>query len=97
MIGGGGLKALLSSGGGKGLYAGVWGNLAGESAAVSLNDQLQQQQQVALYMSSSSSSKLCRIHQPTATAKHSWPQQVSAKPGTVASCSAPGLLVNFKL
>jgi solute carrier family 25 S-adenosylmethionine transporter 26 len=33
MIGGGGIKALLSSGGGKGLYAGVWGNLAGETAA----------------------------------------------------------------
>lgn len=30
MIGGGGFKALLSAGGGKGLYAGVWGNLAGE-------------------------------------------------------------------
>lgn len=30
MIGGGGFKALMSSGGGKGLYAGVWGNLAGE-------------------------------------------------------------------
>ena len=29
MIGGGGLKALLDSGGGKGLYAGIWGNLAG--------------------------------------------------------------------
>lgn len=29
MIGGGGFKALLQSGGGKGLYAGVWGNLAG--------------------------------------------------------------------
>ncbi|KAF8060543.1 SAMC1 [Scenedesmus sp. PABB004] len=29
MIGGGGIKALLSSGGGRGLYAGVWGNLAG--------------------------------------------------------------------
>jgi hypothetical protein len=29
MIGGGGLRALLSAGGGKGLYAGVWGNLAG--------------------------------------------------------------------
>lgn len=29
MIGGGGFKALMSSGGGKGLYAGVWGNLAG--------------------------------------------------------------------
>jgi hypothetical protein len=29
MIGGGGFKALLESGGGKGLYAGVWGNLAG--------------------------------------------------------------------
>lgn len=31
MIGGGGFKALMSSGGGKGLYAGVWGNLAGET------------------------------------------------------------------
>jgi hypothetical protein len=29
MIGGGGFKALMSAGGGKGLYAGVWGNLAG--------------------------------------------------------------------
>lgn len=29
MIGGGGLKALLQAGGGKALYAGVWGNLAG--------------------------------------------------------------------
>jgi hypothetical protein len=29
MIGGGGFKALLAAGGGKGLYAGVWGNLAG--------------------------------------------------------------------
>lgn len=29
MIGGGGLQALLSQGGGKSLYAGVWGNLAG--------------------------------------------------------------------
>lgn len=29
MIGGGGFKALMSTGGGKGLYAGVWGNLAG--------------------------------------------------------------------
>ena len=29
MIGGGGLKALLDSGGGRGLYAGIWGNLAG--------------------------------------------------------------------
>jgi solute carrier family 25 S-adenosylmethionine transporter 26 len=29
MIGGGGLMALLASGGGKALYAGVWGNLAG--------------------------------------------------------------------
>lgn len=29
MIGGGGMKALLQSGGGKGLYAGVWGNLVG--------------------------------------------------------------------
>jgi hypothetical protein len=29
MIGGGGFKALIESGGGKGLYAGVWGNLAG--------------------------------------------------------------------
>jgi hypothetical protein len=29
MIGGGGLQALLSSGGGKALYAGVWGNLVG--------------------------------------------------------------------
>lgn len=34
MIGGGGLKALLSSGGGKGLYAGVWGNLAGARVRV---------------------------------------------------------------
>ncbi|GIL81674.1 hypothetical protein Vretimale_1310 [Volvox reticuliferus] len=33
MIGGGGLKALLQSGGGKGLYAGVWGNLAGVAPA----------------------------------------------------------------
>ncbi|GFR47022.1 hypothetical protein Agub_g8707, partial [Astrephomene gubernaculifera] len=33
MIGGGGLKALLASGGGKGLYAGVWGNLAGVAPA----------------------------------------------------------------
>lgn len=29
MIGGGGLQALLQAGGGKGLYAGVWGNLVG--------------------------------------------------------------------
>jgi solute carrier family 25 (mitochondrial S-adenosylmethionine transporter), member 26 len=29
MIGGGGFKALMQSGGGKGLYAGVWGNLVG--------------------------------------------------------------------
>jgi len=29
MIGGGGFKALIESGGGRGLYAGVWGNLAG--------------------------------------------------------------------
>lgn len=29
MIGGGGMKALLQQGGGKALYAGVWGNLAG--------------------------------------------------------------------
>eukprot|EP00878_Enallax_costatus_P029993 GHUV01032578.1.p1 GENE.GHUV01032578.1~~GHUV01032578.1.p1 ORF type:complete len:248 (+),score=73.99 GHUV01032578.1:170-913(+) len=29
MIGGGGFKALMSAGGGKGLYAGIWGNLAG--------------------------------------------------------------------
>lgn len=29
MIGGGGFQALIKSGGGKGLYAGVWGNLAG--------------------------------------------------------------------
>jgi hypothetical protein len=34
MIGGGGIKALLSSGGGKGLYAGVWGNLAGAAGIV---------------------------------------------------------------
>jgi hypothetical protein len=34
MIGGGGLKALMSSGGGKGLYAGVWGNLAGNRSPV---------------------------------------------------------------
>ncbi|EFJ52419.1 hypothetical protein VOLCADRAFT_86841 [Volvox carteri f. nagariensis] len=33
MIGGGGLKSLLQSGGGKGLYAGVWGNLAGVAPA----------------------------------------------------------------
>mmetsp|Transcript_26642 Transcript_26642/g.72015 ORF Transcript_26642/g.72015 Transcript_26642/m.72015 type:complete len:397 (+) Transcript_26642:40-1230(+) len=33
MIGGGGLKALLQSGGGKGLYAGLWGNLAGVAPA----------------------------------------------------------------
>lgn len=33
MIGGGGIKALLSAGGGKGLYAGVWGNLAGARGA----------------------------------------------------------------
>uniref|UniRef100_A0A7S0X188 Mitochondrial carrier protein n=1 Tax=Chlamydomonas leiostraca TaxID=1034604 RepID=A0A7S0X188_9CHLO len=33
MIGGGGIKALLQSGGGKGLYAGVWGNLAGVAPA----------------------------------------------------------------
>jgi solute carrier family 25 S-adenosylmethionine transporter 26 len=29
MIGGGGWRALVAQGGGKGLYAGVWGNLAG--------------------------------------------------------------------
>jgi len=29
MIGGGGLSALVAAGGGKSLYAGVWGNLAG--------------------------------------------------------------------
>jgi solute carrier family 25 S-adenosylmethionine transporter 26 len=34
MIGGGGIKALLSSGGGKGLYAGVWGNLAGATSTL---------------------------------------------------------------
>ncbi len=33
MIGGGGMKALLASGGGKGLYAGIWGNLAGVAPA----------------------------------------------------------------
>ncbi|KAG2484718.1 hypothetical protein HYH03_016465 [Edaphochlamys debaryana] len=33
MIGGGGFKALMASGGGKGLYAGVWGNLAGVAPA----------------------------------------------------------------
>ncbi len=33
MIGGGGLKALLQQGGGKALYAGVWGNLAGVAPA----------------------------------------------------------------
>lgn len=33
MIGGGGFKALMQSGGGKGLYAGVWGNLAGVAPA----------------------------------------------------------------
>ena len=33
MIGGGGIGALLQSGGGKGLYAGVWGNLAGVAPA----------------------------------------------------------------
>jgi hypothetical protein len=37
MIGGGGFKALMSSGGGKGLYAGVWGNLAGVYACVSVS------------------------------------------------------------
>jgi hypothetical protein len=36
MIGGGGIKALLSSGGGKGLYAGVWGNLAGAADCIEL-------------------------------------------------------------
>lgn len=33
MIGGGGINALMQSGGGKGLYAGVWGNLAGVAPA----------------------------------------------------------------
>ncbi|KXZ46715.1 hypothetical protein GPECTOR_41g679 [Gonium pectorale] len=33
MIGGGGLQALLQKGGGKSLYAGVWGNLAGVAPA----------------------------------------------------------------
>ncbi|GAX82700.1 hypothetical protein CEUSTIGMA_g10126.t1 [Chlamydomonas eustigma] len=33
MIGGGGVKALLQSGGGRGLYAGIWGNLAGVAPA----------------------------------------------------------------
>lgn len=33
MIGGGGFQALLQSGGGKGLYAGIWGNLAGTAPA----------------------------------------------------------------
>lgn len=36
MIGGGGWKALLQSGGGKGLYAGVWGNLAGVAPSSAL-------------------------------------------------------------
>ncbi|KAL6757765.1 mitochondrial carrier domain-containing protein [Haematococcus lacustris] len=33
MIGGGGLKALLDAGGGRALYAGVWGNLVGVAPA----------------------------------------------------------------
>jgi hypothetical protein len=36
MIGGGGWKALVKSGGGKGLYAGVWGNLAGVAPSSAL-------------------------------------------------------------
>lgn len=33
MIGGGGIRALIEAGGGKGLYAGVWGNLVGVAPA----------------------------------------------------------------
>ena len=33
MIGGGGIRALIEAGGGRGLYAGVWGNLAGVAPA----------------------------------------------------------------
>ncbi len=33
MIGGGGIRALIQSGGGKSLYAGVWGNLLGVAPA----------------------------------------------------------------
>jgi len=36
MIGGGGWKALLQQGGGKALYAGVWGNLAGVAPSSAL-------------------------------------------------------------
>eukprot|EP00877_Chromochloris_zofingiensis_P006728 jgi/Chrzof1/2308/Cz11g10140.t1 len=36
MIGGGGWKALMASGGSKGLYAGVWGNLAGVAPSSAL-------------------------------------------------------------
>ncbi|KAK9816923.1 hypothetical protein WJX72_007117 [[Myrmecia] bisecta] len=36
MTSGGGLRALLSAGGGKALYAGVWGNLAGAAPASAL-------------------------------------------------------------
>jgi solute carrier family 25 S-adenosylmethionine transporter 26 len=97
MIGGGGMKALLQSGGGKGLYAGVWGNLVGVAPSSAIFMAFYEPVKQAVHKAVSEDQQYLgpvvageRMH--TRCALAAWLLQFSQDPGTTPDSLSAGSL-----